>query len=258
MTRNGKIARLPRYLREQLNRRLDDGEAGPSLLAWLNDRPDVKAILERDFGGRAINEQNLSDWRQGGFRDWERQQQACDHVRRLSDQAEALHEAAEATHVGDRLATVFAVELFKTLEQLLAQGVEDKVRLGYLREGLREIRLLRRGDHSAARLQMELERWERHKEREDEASLEMLKAEAKSRQIGLLISKWSEGTLAEALGGGEYGRNMADMITRIKFDMPLDDPPQAAATCRTTATDATAGESLPVTMPAQATQGQSR
>lgn len=74
---------------------------------------------------------------------------------------------------------------------------------------------------------MEQERWERHQEQEDEANLERLKEESKSRLIGLIISKWSEGTLAEALGGGVYGRMLAEMITRIKCDLPLDDPPQA-------------------------------
>ncbi len=225
MTRNGKIARLPRYLRKQLNRRLDDGEPGPQVLAWLNGRPDVQEVLELDFGGRPINEQNLSEWRQGGFRDWQRQQEACDHVRRLTDQAEALDEAAEETHVSDRLATVFAVELFKVLEQLLEQGGNDKEKLGYLREGLREIRLLRRGDHNAARLQMEQERWERQCEREDEANLDQMKEKSKSRLISLLFSKLYEENYAGIFGGGEHGRKMAEMITKINFDLPLDDLP---------------------------------
>ena len=74
MSRKGKIARLPRYLREKLNRRLDDGEPGPQLLVWLNRCPDVQEVLEREFGGRAVSEQNLSEWRQGGFCEWQQQQ----------------------------------------------------------------------------------------------------------------------------------------------------------------------------------------
>lgn len=129
MSRNGKIARLPRYLREQLNRRLEDGEPGPQLLAWLNCVPQVTQMLASEFGGREINEQNLSEWRQGGFRDWQRQQEACDRVRRLTDQSEALAEAAEGEQVSDRLAVVFAVELHMLLEQLLEQDgdAEEKM-----------------------------------------------------------------------------------------------------------------------------------
>lgn len=230
MTRNGKIARLPRYLRENLNRRLDDGEPGPKVLAWLNECPDVRVVLEREFGGRMINEQNLSEWRQGGFREWQRQQQACDHVRRLTDQSEALDEAAEESNVSDRLATVFAVELFRVLEQLLEQSGDDKEKLGFLREGLREIRLMRRGDHNAARLQMERERWERQCEHEAGVNHERMEEKSKQHLIGLVFSKLQEENYAGIFGGGEAGRKMAAMITKIKFGLPLDDLPKPGQT----------------------------
>lgn len=42
MTRTGKIARLPRYLRDSLNQRLRDGESGKKLTAWLNSIQAVK------------------------------------------------------------------------------------------------------------------------------------------------------------------------------------------------------------------------
>ena len=72
MTRNGKIARLPQAVREVINQRLADGEPGKALVTWLNGRPEVMAVLDRDFGGRGILEQNLSKLRQGGFVDWQR------------------------------------------------------------------------------------------------------------------------------------------------------------------------------------------
>ena len=68
MCRNGKIARLPHAVRLELNQRLRDGESGKGLVEWLNGLPEVKAALQREFGGRAIREQNVSEWKQGGFR----------------------------------------------------------------------------------------------------------------------------------------------------------------------------------------------
>jgi hypothetical protein len=68
--RHGKIARLPRELREQLNRRIRDGEKGRRLIIWLNGLPEVQAILDRDFGGCPINSINFTKWRAGGYRDW--------------------------------------------------------------------------------------------------------------------------------------------------------------------------------------------
>jgi hypothetical protein len=69
-TRNGKIARLPRHLREQLNVRLECSEPSPLLLAWLNALPEVREIVRRDFGGEPVTKHNLSQWRRGGFQDW--------------------------------------------------------------------------------------------------------------------------------------------------------------------------------------------
>jgi hypothetical protein len=45
MTRNGKIARLPAAIREELNQRLLEGEQGKPLVAWLNGLPKVKESL---------------------------------------------------------------------------------------------------------------------------------------------------------------------------------------------------------------------
>jgi hypothetical protein len=69
--RVGKIARLPNDIREELNRRLQDGEPGKQLLDWLNGLPKIQEILVAQFGGRPINKQNLSGWRWGGYLDWE-------------------------------------------------------------------------------------------------------------------------------------------------------------------------------------------
>jgi len=46
MTRNGKIARLPAAIREELNQRLFDGEPAKPLIEWLNGQPRVQAVLK--------------------------------------------------------------------------------------------------------------------------------------------------------------------------------------------------------------------
>src|SRR5439155_9583204 len=87
LTRNGKIARLPLAVRQELNRRLDEGEQGKKLVAWLNGLPEVQAIVATEFGGRAIREQNLSEWKQGGYRDWLAKQEALGIAERLGEDA---------------------------------------------------------------------------------------------------------------------------------------------------------------------------
>ena len=71
MSRHGKIARLPRGLREELSRRLHAGQEGEPLLAWLNPLPELQTLLKEEFAGVPISKQNLSEWRKGGFVEWE-------------------------------------------------------------------------------------------------------------------------------------------------------------------------------------------
>ena len=75
MQRKGKIARLPLALRAELNLRLAQNVDGAKLLEWLNAIPGVPAFLARDFAGEPISKQNLYEWRQGGFLEWQAQQE---------------------------------------------------------------------------------------------------------------------------------------------------------------------------------------
>jgi len=68
--RHGKIARLPQSIREELNTRLLNGEPATVLVPWLNSQDNVRSILEAHFEGKPISEQNISNWRDGGFVDW--------------------------------------------------------------------------------------------------------------------------------------------------------------------------------------------
>lgn len=70
VTRCGKIARLPASIREKINRKLYDGEPGAQILAWLNQQPEVKEILNRQFNGCPVTPQNLSRWRRGGYQEF--------------------------------------------------------------------------------------------------------------------------------------------------------------------------------------------
>lgn len=89
-TRRGKIARLPTRIRHELNVRLENGEPGPELLAWLNALPEVQAVLAAQFGGRPIRQQNLSEWRLGGWQDWMQEQYAVEAAGRIPEETYEL------------------------------------------------------------------------------------------------------------------------------------------------------------------------
>jgi hypothetical protein len=54
MTHNGKIARLPLAIRQQLNLRLQNGEMAQDLLSWLNQLPEVQAKRNRSASVKSL------------------------------------------------------------------------------------------------------------------------------------------------------------------------------------------------------------
>ncbi len=87
MKRRGKIARLPQEIRQTLNERLQEGENAASLAEWLNGLPEVQAILKAEFEGTPIREQNISEWRKGGYEEWRQHENALEMAVRLAQRA---------------------------------------------------------------------------------------------------------------------------------------------------------------------------
>jgi hypothetical protein len=183
MARNGKIARLPRELREELNRRLQDGEPGGPLLAWLNALPAVQAVLAREFGGCAISKQNLCEWRAGGFAEWQTRQETLAQARELAADAQELTAATDG-RLTDHLATVLAARYAAALAGCNGEVTDElRRRLRALRGLCQDIVELRRGDHSGARLNLERERLEREREKTEEEVVAQFERWAKNPQV---------------------------------------------------------------------------
>ncbi len=183
MARNGKIARLPRDIREELNRRLQDGEPGGSLLAWLNALPEVAAVVARDFGCCVISKQNLCEWRAGGFMEWQARQETLAQVRELAADAAQLSAASEGK-LTDHLATVLAARYASALagwDGELSETLRRQLRA--LRGLCQDIVELRRGDHGGARLQMERERLERERRKTEEETVAQFERWAETTQV---------------------------------------------------------------------------
>jgi len=59
MTRNGKIARFPLEICGQINRRLQNGGEGKTILQWLNTLSETTALMTAEFDDRPISGNNL-------------------------------------------------------------------------------------------------------------------------------------------------------------------------------------------------------
>lgn len=220
MTRNGKIARLPRSVRDQLNCRLQDGEEGNTLLEWLNALPKVQAVLKWQFADQPISKQNLSEWRLGGYREWERNEESCDLVRRLTEQTDDLADKAEGIELSHRLAMVVTVEVARMTEALLKDVSDPQERWRRLRGVLRELAQLRQEDRKTARLLMDRERWEIESERRQKDEFKREMQEAKEKVCAPIWAKLQLNSLAQAFGDGDGGREVAAFILEVQRDLP--------------------------------------
>jgi len=150
MTRTGKIARLPREIREKLNRRLENGVPGVEVVAWLNALPKVRKVLTLFFDGNPINEQNLSDWKQGGYLDWQKQQDSLELAREWSANVDDLKDLPGGS-LSDKASVLLGMHYLRMIEAMsptIGEKPEDWQRL---RELCHDLVALRRGDHNAER-----------------------------------------------------------------------------------------------------------
>lgn len=156
----GKIARLPRAVRDELNRRLDDGEKGEALLEWLNDQPATREAVTARFGGHPVTKQNLSEWRQGGFLDWRRQQESLAFAGLLLEQADDAAALSPGGVLTDRLAGLVALSLGQLL-QSASRRPDGPDKTKAVLDASRELMRLRHSDWAADLARRDLKDWRR-------------------------------------------------------------------------------------------------
>ena len=156
-SRTGKIARLPLVIRQQLNERLENGEPNRRLVRWLNSLEPVRQRLAEYFEGRPINENNLSAWKQGGFRDWQRHQRPPPMARDFLDAAVELEDEVSEFHGHDRgsfldhvnnTVALSLMQLFREMEDAEPGPARTRAML----EIVREMDRLRRAHHQRLRM----------------------------------------------------------------------------------------------------------
>ncbi|MGD1084821.1 MAG: hypothetical protein ABSA47_08755 [Verrucomicrobiota bacterium] len=230
--RNGKIAKLPRDVREDLNLRMDNGEDGRTLLEWLNSLSEVQETLQADFAGVPISRQNLCEWRLGGFREWQIQQDFVGHAFQLSenasDMAEVVDSAALPGHLVAALAARYAA-LLNTWDGGADPKFEQKLRP--LRALAQDISLI---EKTMQRARHQKNEYLQQLEDETQRAVAAVKAEA-------LTPFWAalhRNSLTRRLAGGNKGKKadkakrleqaqkIATFMTSIMYDLPVTEKPK--------------------------------
>ena len=223
-THIGKIGRLDSYIRHELNVRLENGEPHKSLVAWLNNLPEVQKRLKLWFDDRPITEQNVSDWKQSGHLAWLRLQETRELANQLTEAAEDLELNTKEDCLSDRLALQVAVELSRMMTTLLEEeGLDTETKWKRLKEVHRELSQLRRDDHRAAKLRMERKEQEVEETARANARIKALEELHKKQLIDQLmapIENKNMGEMFSAMGYGDKGEKVAELAYRIRTDRP--------------------------------------
>ena len=167
-----KIARLPRDIRNQLNRRLQDGEPGNRLVEWLNSLPEAQTDQSPKSGGNLFNGQDVSEWEQGGYRDWQAQQAALEQVRQLSADVAELKPAGEGA-LTDTLAQFLSAQYVVAAKAAVRQARGKPLDLKTLQVLCNDVAALRRGDQNAGWLCLEHEKFAESRKEGQERALEI-------------------------------------------------------------------------------------
>lgn len=110
--RTGKVARLPAELRQKINEKLYEGSSGPQIIAWL------------DKAGQSITEQNLSEWRHGGYQDWMQSEEQMDTIRERAELALRMAQAAGGS-LGSSIITRLASKIDENLSAISSENYEE-------------------------------------------------------------------------------------------------------------------------------------
>jgi hypothetical protein len=208
LTRNGKIARLPKTIRAELNQRLANGERGTGLVAWLNGLPEVQRIIAEQFGGKPVRAQNLSEWKQGGYQDWLNKQEAMEAVRQRPAGATGL-QGPDGEPCSEILGTWLTAHYAVVAYDLQKNGKLDWKRVQKM---CRDVSALRRADHNAARLKLEMEKLEHARKRTEAEMIAQFVRWVKNPAIQELLRR--HGVSAEERGGeaGKAGQWVSEPV----------------------------------------------
>ncbi len=152
----GKLSRLPREIRDQLNQRLDDAQDPDAILQWLNSLPEVQAVVNAHFDGKPIDGGNLSEYRKRAFRKWQIQRDALEFCSGFAAQDSPDHPPAALPRI-EHFVQWISLRLAAAAE---SSDIADEphAELRDLRSFLADIVALRRGELIARRIGLEEQR----------------------------------------------------------------------------------------------------
>ncbi len=212
-THHSKIGRLPHWVRNALNERLERSEPSSLTLPWINGLEEVQEVIDREFEGAAITKQNLSEWRlEGGYQEWLARLQLFEEACSAMDQGRKME--TEETEAGaeliDRVVKVLAMRYASLIAKWDGE-MDDKflAKVKVLNDLNRSVVQLQRSIYRARREKQEIKAREAEREK---AQLE----ETKERMTAPIRDLFALPSMREQFGGGKAGEKIARYVMAVQ------------------------------------------
>src|SRR5437867_2935497 len=102
--RNGKVARLPKAFRDQINQMISDGFTYGEIIQELGE------------AGSGLSEGNVGNWKAGGYQDWLKEQQRLDGMRVRQEFAIDLVRSNDGAQTHQAVSQIAALNLCDLLD----------------------------------------------------------------------------------------------------------------------------------------------
>jgi hypothetical protein len=107
---NGKIARLPKALRDRVNRMLDDGVPYKTIIS------EIEKAAEEPLPYKLL-EMNISRWKDNGYQHYVRREEWRDELRIVRESGSEMTELNDGPRFQETLVQVALTEIFRVLQQ---------------------------------------------------------------------------------------------------------------------------------------------
>jgi len=116
--RTGKVARLPKVLRDQVNAMLRDGATYNAIIVKLQQagHADLNAVF---------NEQNLSNWKEGGYQDWLTEQERLADMSSKREFALEIVRQNEGSKLHEASLHLAASQIYEALSEFDLSALKD-------------------------------------------------------------------------------------------------------------------------------------
>ncbi len=104
--RNGNVARLPKAVRDRINRMIEDGVPYAEIIESLGEE------------GKGLDKWNLTRWKEGGYRDWLAERAFIERIRARQETPQELVREFDGTEVNHAALQLGSLHIFEALREL--------------------------------------------------------------------------------------------------------------------------------------------